>query len=66
MLVHKDRGQWEEFGPAFYTAHLELYLGNGCLGESRILDLQQEELSRVEALLKGSKVGLSFKFTRIY
>ncbi|KAH8323786.1 hypothetical protein KR067_000265 [Drosophila pandora] len=32
MLVHKDRGQWEEFGPAFYTAHLELYLGNGCLG----------------------------------
>jgi len=36
MLVHKDRGQWEEFGPAFYTAHLELYLGNGCLGESRL------------------------------
>ncbi|KAI8126825.1 hypothetical protein FF38_03110 [Lucilia cuprina] len=32
MLVHKDRGQWEEFGPAFYTAHLELFLGNGCLG----------------------------------
>ncbi|KAH8409095.1 hypothetical protein KR009_006824 [Drosophila setifemur] len=32
MLVHKDRGQWEKFGPAFYTAHLELYLGNGCLG----------------------------------
>ncbi|XP_033250102.1 probable G-protein coupled receptor B0563.6 isoform X1 [Drosophila miranda] len=32
MQVHKDRGQWEEFGPAFYTAHLELYLGNGCLG----------------------------------
>lgn len=33
MLVHKDRGQWEEFGPAFYTAHLELFLGNGCLGK---------------------------------
>ncbi|KAL9880021.1 putative G-protein coupled receptor B0563.6 isoform 2-T2 [Glossina fuscipes fuscipes] len=32
MLVHKDRGQWQEFGPAFYTAHLELFLGNGCLG----------------------------------
>ncbi|XP_054087640.1 probable G-protein coupled receptor B0563.6 [Zeugodacus cucurbitae] len=32
MLVHKDRGRWEEFGPAFYTAHLELFLGNGCLG----------------------------------
>uniref|UniRef100_A0A1B0A5D0 G-protein coupled receptors family 1 profile domain-containing protein n=1 Tax=Glossina pallidipes TaxID=7398 RepID=A0A1B0A5D0_GLOPL len=31
MLVHKDRGQWQEFGPAFYTAHLELFLGNGCL-----------------------------------
>lgn len=33
MLVHKDRGQWQEFGPAFYTAHLELFLGNGCLGK---------------------------------
>ncbi|ALC49580.1 CG33639 [Drosophila busckii] len=32
MLVHKDSGKWENFGPAFYTTHLELYLGNGCLG----------------------------------
>ncbi|XP_055915039.1 probable G-protein coupled receptor B0563.6 [Eupeodes corollae] len=32
ILIHKDLGQWEEFGPAFYTAHLELFLGNGCLG----------------------------------
>ncbi|KAL5277250.1 hypothetical protein ACFFRR_002464 [Megaselia abdita] len=32
MLIHRDRGKWAEFGPAFYSAHLELFLGNGCLG----------------------------------
>lgn len=42
MLVHKDRGQWEEFGPAFYTAHLELFLGNGCLG--RFLNMIRKHL----------------------
>ncbi|XP_055371328.1 probable G-protein coupled receptor B0563.6 [Condylostylus longicornis] len=32
MLVHRDKGRWQDFGPAFYSAHLELFLGNGCLG----------------------------------
>lgn len=40
MLVHKDRGRWEEFGPAFYTAHLELFLGNGCLGKTLSIVIQ--------------------------
>ncbi|EDV95168.1 GH17794 [Drosophila grimshawi] len=42
MLVHKDRGQWEEIGPAFYTAHLELFLGNGCVGVMMLLVLTIE------------------------
>lgn len=33
MLVHKDLGRWNNFGQAFYAAHLELFLGNGCLGK---------------------------------
>ncbi|CAD7089999.1 unnamed protein product [Hermetia illucens] len=32
MLVHKDKGRWQDLAPAFYSAHLELFLGNGCLG----------------------------------
>lgn len=32
MLVHRESGQWRNFFAAFYSAHLELFLGNGCLG----------------------------------
>ncbi|XP_055611905.1 probable G-protein coupled receptor B0563.6 [Uranotaenia lowii] len=32
MLIHRDSGRWRNFGQAFYSAHLELFLGNGCLG----------------------------------
>ncbi|XP_044766502.1 probable G-protein coupled receptor B0563.6 [Coccinella septempunctata] len=32
VLVHKDEGHWLDLFPAFYFAHLELSLGNGCLG----------------------------------
>lgn len=34
MLIHRDSGRWRNFGQAFYSAHLELFLGNGCLGKS--------------------------------
>lgn len=33
MLIHRDSGRWRNFGQAFYSAHLELFLGNGCLGK---------------------------------
>lgn len=33
MLIHSDQGKWENYFQAFYTAHLELYLGNACLGK---------------------------------
>lgn len=32
VLVHWEHGSWDHFLPAFYFAHLELFLGNGCLG----------------------------------
>ncbi|XP_060519674.1 probable G-protein coupled receptor B0563.6 [Cylas formicarius] len=32
VLVHREHGHWENIIPAFYFAHLELFLGNGCLG----------------------------------
>ncbi|KAF5299683.1 hypothetical protein FQA39_LY11478 [Lamprigera yunnana] len=32
VLEHRDLGRWENFVLAFYHAHLELFLGNGCLG----------------------------------
>lgn len=32
VLVHRENGRWDHPIPAFYHAHLELFLGNGCLG----------------------------------
>ncbi|KAL1516699.1 hypothetical protein ABEB36_000577 [Hypothenemus hampei] len=32
VLVHREHGHWENPIPANYFAHLELFLGNGCLG----------------------------------
>lgn len=32
ILVHHDIGHWNNKAVAFYHAHLELFLGNGCLG----------------------------------
>ncbi|XP_044733465.1 probable G-protein coupled receptor B0563.6 [Chrysoperla carnea] len=32
VLIHKESGRWNNFPQAFYHAHLELFLGNGCLG----------------------------------
>ncbi|XP_058445479.1 probable G-protein coupled receptor B0563.6 [Malaya genurostris] len=37
MLIHRDSGRWRNFGQAFYSAHLELFLGNGCLGVGVIM-----------------------------
>ncbi|KYN36045.1 hypothetical protein ALC56_09582 [Trachymyrmex septentrionalis] len=32
VLIHKEAGGWSSWIQAFYHAHLELFLGNGCLG----------------------------------
>ncbi|KAI4489100.1 hypothetical protein M0804_004598 [Polistes exclamans] len=32
VFIHKETGQWNNWPQAFYHAHLELFLGNGCLG----------------------------------
>ncbi|XP_031840356.1 putative G-protein coupled receptor B0563.6 [Nomia melanderi] len=32
VLIHKEAGRWSNWVQAFYHAHLELFLGNGCLG----------------------------------
>ncbi|CAG9824855.1 unnamed protein product [Phaedon cochleariae] len=32
VLVHREQGHWRRPLAAFYFAHLELFLGNGCLG----------------------------------
>ncbi|CAG9832790.1 unnamed protein product [Diabrotica balteata] len=32
VLVHKEQGNWDQAIPAYYFAHLELFLGNGSLG----------------------------------
>ncbi|XP_050448218.1 probable G-protein coupled receptor B0563.6 [Cataglyphis hispanica] len=32
VLIHKDIGGWSNWPQAFYHVHLELFLGNGCLG----------------------------------
>ncbi|XP_044587098.1 probable G-protein coupled receptor B0563.6 [Cotesia glomerata] len=32
VLNHKETGRWNNWPQAFYHAHLELFLGNGCLG----------------------------------
>ncbi|XP_020290788.1 probable G-protein coupled receptor B0563.6 isoform X2 [Pseudomyrmex gracilis] len=32
VLIHKENGGWSSWLQAFYHAHLELFLGNGCLG----------------------------------
>ncbi|CAD6234148.1 GSCOCG00012367001-RA-CDS, partial [Cotesia congregata] len=32
VLIHKETGRWNNWPQAFYHAHLELFLGNGCLG----------------------------------
>lgn len=33
VLIHKETGRWSSWIQAFYHTHLELFLGNGCLGE---------------------------------
>lgn len=37
ILIHKDSGRWHNFSEAFYSAYLELFLGNGCLGVGVIM-----------------------------
>ncbi|KAF5271045.1 hypothetical protein FQR65_LT00464 [Abscondita terminalis] len=37
VLEHRDLGRWESSVLAFYHAHLELFLGNGCLGVGVIM-----------------------------
>ncbi|XP_043676100.1 probable G-protein coupled receptor B0563.6 [Vespula pensylvanica] len=32
VFIHKETGRWNNWPQAFYHAHLELFLGNGCLG----------------------------------
>ncbi|XP_076170579.1 putative G-protein coupled receptor B0563.6 [Ptiloglossa arizonensis] len=32
VLIHKETGRWSNWIQAFYHTHLELFLGNGCLG----------------------------------
>ncbi|XP_015124101.1 probable G-protein coupled receptor B0563.6 [Diachasma alloeum] len=32
VLIHKETGRWNNWSQAFYHAHLELFLGNACLG----------------------------------
>ncbi|XP_043790975.1 probable G-protein coupled receptor B0563.6 isoform X1 [Apis laboriosa] len=32
VLIHKETGRWSSWIQAFYHTHLELFLGNGCLG----------------------------------
>ncbi|XP_012057186.1 PREDICTED: probable G-protein coupled receptor B0563.6 [Atta cephalotes] len=32
VLIHKETGGWSSWIQAFYHAHFELFLGNGCLG----------------------------------
>ncbi|XP_056631675.1 probable G-protein coupled receptor B0563.6 [Diorhabda sublineata] len=32
VFVHREQGHWEDSIPAYYFAHLELFLGNSCLG----------------------------------
>lgn len=34
ILFHNEIGPWDNFAIAFYHAHLELFLGNACLGKS--------------------------------
>lgn len=33
LLAHEDYERWRHLGEAFYATHLELFLGNACLGE---------------------------------
>ncbi|GLH08686.1 Putative G-protein coupled receptor [Gryllus bimaculatus] len=33
VLVHRETGRWTSRAQAFYHAHLELFLGNACLGK---------------------------------
>lgn len=35
VLIHKETGGWSNWPQAFYHAHLELFLGNGCLGTTK-------------------------------
>ncbi|XP_063705932.1 probable G-protein coupled receptor B0563.6 [Culicoides brevitarsis] len=37
VLIHKDTGRWQSFSQAFYSTHLELFLGNACLGVGVIM-----------------------------
>lgn len=37
VLIHRESGGWTNWLQAFYHVHLELYLGNGCLGSSSVL-----------------------------
>lgn len=32
ILVHHESGNWDSHAVAFYHTHMELFLGNGCLG----------------------------------
>ena len=33
ILFHNEIGPWNNFAQAFFHTHLELFLGNACLGE---------------------------------
>lgn len=34
ILFHNEVGPWKSFAQAFFHTHLELFLGNACLGKS--------------------------------
>jgi len=36
VLTYKEIGGWSSWSQAFYHAHLELFLGNGCLGMAEL------------------------------
>jgi len=41
VLIHKETGGWSNWLQAFYHAHLELFLGNGCLGTTKCVFLRE-------------------------
>ncbi|XP_031357519.1 probable G-protein coupled receptor B0563.6 isoform X2 [Photinus pyralis] len=64
VLEHRDLGRWESSSLAFYHAHLELFLGNGCLGVGVImllaLTLERYVFRALANLLEVTNYSITF------
>lgn len=44
ILFHNEIGPWSSFAQAFFHTHLELFLGNACLGRNSFIPSPEQQV----------------------